>query len=304
MLRQPKSTFKAQKHNFVEEVIDMLGMRNFAEAVVGVPGEGLNIEQRKLLTIGVELAAKPALLLFLDEPTSGLDSDSSWAIISFLRKLADRGQAILSTIHQPSSMLFQEFDRLLFLARGGKTVYFGDIGPNSETLLDYFESHGARHCDTAENPAEYMLENVGAGTSGKSTQNWDEVRRASRECRDVQQEIARIHQSAMDHKASTLTGRASRGEFAMPFATQFFDVSQRVFSQYYRTPSYIWSKLLLGQYLHEVRERPSKAYSWVAFLFANILIEIPWQILVGILVFVCYYYPVFGRHEDASKQGT
>jgi len=32
---------------------------------------GLNVEQRKRLTIGVELAAKPALLLFLDEPTSG-----------------------------------------------------------------------------------------------------------------------------------------------------------------------------------------------------------------------------------------
>jgi ATP-binding cassette subfamily G (WHITE) protein 2 (PDR) len=47
----------------------MLGMEDFAEAVVGVPGQGLNVEQRKLLTIGVELAAKPKLLLFLDEPT-------------------------------------------------------------------------------------------------------------------------------------------------------------------------------------------------------------------------------------------
>lgn len=52
----------------------MLNMEDFANAVVGVPGTGLNVEQRKLLTIGVELAAKPKLLLFLDEPTSGLDS--------------------------------------------------------------------------------------------------------------------------------------------------------------------------------------------------------------------------------------
>ena len=69
MLRQPKSFSKEDKYNYVEEVIKMLDMEDFAEAVVGVPGEGLNVEQRKLLTIGVELAAKPKLLLFLDEPT-------------------------------------------------------------------------------------------------------------------------------------------------------------------------------------------------------------------------------------------
>jgi ATP-binding cassette, subfamily G (WHITE), member 2, PDR len=77
-LRQPKSVSKVEKYAYVEEVIKILNMDEFAEAVVGVPGEGLNVEQRKLLTIGVELAAKPALLLFLDEPTSGLDSQSSW----------------------------------------------------------------------------------------------------------------------------------------------------------------------------------------------------------------------------------
>lgn len=53
------------------------------------------MEQRKRLTIGVELAAKPALLLFLDEPTSGLDSQTAWSICALLRKLADNGQAIL-----------------------------------------------------------------------------------------------------------------------------------------------------------------------------------------------------------------
>lgn len=103
MLRQPHSVSKQEKYDYVEEVIKMLGMGDFAEAIVGVPGEGLNVEQRKLLTIGVELAAKPKLLLFLDEPTSGLDSQSSWAICAFLRKLADHGQAVLCTIHQPSA---------------------------------------------------------------------------------------------------------------------------------------------------------------------------------------------------------
>lgn len=77
LLRQPASTPKQEKLDYVEEIIDLLEMRSYAEAIVGEPGAGLGVEQRKKLTIGVELAAKPSLLLFLDEPTSGLDSQSA-----------------------------------------------------------------------------------------------------------------------------------------------------------------------------------------------------------------------------------
>ncbi|CZR53514.1 probable ABC1 transport protein [Phialocephala subalpina] len=342
MLRQPKTVSKQEKYDFVEDVIKMLNMQDFAEAVVGVPGEGLNVEQRKLLTIGVELAAKPALLLFLDEPTSGLDSQSSWAIVAFLRKLADNGQAVLATIHQPSAILFQEFDRLLFLAKGGKTVYFGDIGHNSETLLNYFESNGADKCGENDNPAEYMLTMVGAGATGKSTQDWHEVWKNSNEAKEVQNELGRIKQEM----GSQVSGddNTSHSEFAMPFPSQLYEVTVRVFQQYWRTPGYIYSKLLLGvasalfigfsffhvdassqglqdaifsifmittifttlvqqimprfilqRDLYEVRERPSKSYSWKAFLIANIVVEIPYQIILGVMVFASYFYPIFTR---------
>lgn len=59
-----------------------------------MPGAGLSIEQRKRVTLGVELVAKPTLL-FLDEPTSGLDGQSAFNIVRFLRKLVDGGQAVL-----------------------------------------------------------------------------------------------------------------------------------------------------------------------------------------------------------------
>lgn len=62
-----------------------------------VPGAGLSIEQRKRVTLGVELVAKPTLL-FLDEPTSGLDGQSAYNIVRFLRKLVDSGQAVLVRI--------------------------------------------------------------------------------------------------------------------------------------------------------------------------------------------------------------
>lgn len=223
----------------------MLNMEDFANAVVGVPGEGLNVEQRKLLTIGVELAAKPKLLLFLDEPTSGLDSQSSWAICAFLRKLANSGQAILCTVHQPSAILFQEFDRLLFLAKGGKTVYFGEIGENSRTLLNYFESHGARKCDDMENPAEYMLEIVNKG-SNDNGQDWHSVWKSSSEREGVDAEVDRIHSEKLSEAPQDSEDKHAHSEFAMPFTTQLFVVTQRVFQQYWRLPSYIMAKFMLG----------------------------------------------------------
>ena len=125
LLRQSAAIPKTQKLAYVDEIIQLLDIQDYADAIVGIPGQGLNIEQRKRLTVGVELVAKPPLLLFVDEPTSGLDSQTSWAVLDLLDKLSKAGQSILCTIHQPSAMLFERFDRLLLLAEGGRTVYFG-----------------------------------------------------------------------------------------------------------------------------------------------------------------------------------
>ncbi|KZP04118.1 P-loop containing nucleoside triphosphate hydrolase protein, partial [Athelia psychrophila] len=86
-MRQPASVSEREKEEYVETCLKMCGLEDYADALVG----SLGIEHHKRTTIGVELAAKPKLLLFLDEPTSGLDSQSAWAIMSFLRSLADNG---------------------------------------------------------------------------------------------------------------------------------------------------------------------------------------------------------------------
>jgi ATP-binding cassette subfamily G (WHITE) protein 2 (PDR) len=175
-----------------------------------------------------------------------LDSQSSWAICAFLRKLADAGQAVLCTIHQPSAILFQEFDRLLFLAKGGKTVYFGPIGKNSRTLLDYYESHGARKCGDDENPAEYMLEIVNKGSQGHGA-DWHEVWKGSEEVEAVQRELDRIHEEKLKEQTNDEEEEAgSHNEFAMPFGSQLSIVMQRVFQQYWRMPEYILAKWMLG----------------------------------------------------------
>ncbi|EJT82138.1 hypothetical protein GGTG_02112 [Gaeumannomyces tritici R3-111a-1] len=346
LLRQPDHIPRAEKLAYVDEVIRLLDMQEYADAVVGVPGEGLNVEQRKRLTIGVELAAKPPLLLFVDEPTSGLDSQTSWAILDLLEKLTKSGQAILCTIHQPSAMLFQRFDRLLFLAKGGKTVYFGDIGENSKTMTSYFERNGGFPCPHDANPAEWMLQVIGAAPGSKSEIDWYQAWRESPECAEVHRELEQLKNNPKDVPPPT-QDRASYREFAAPFYKQLGEVTHRVFQQYWRTPSYIYSKAALciivamfigfvfydapntqqglqnqmfaifniltvfGQLvqqtmphfviqrdLYEVRERPSKVYSWKIFMLSQIIVELPWNTLMAVIMFFCWYYPV-GLYRNA-----
>ncbi|KAI9847164.1 MAG: hypothetical protein M1837_003026 [Sclerophora amabilis] len=355
ILRQPPEVSQEEKFRYVESIISMLNMGLFADAVIGLPGEGLNVKQRKLLSIGVELAAKPALL-FLDEPTSGLDTQSSWAVVSLLRELANLGQTILCTIHQPSSILFEQFDRLLFLAKGGRTAYFGPIGENSRELIKYFEENGARKCAETENAAEYMIE-IASGSNHDWPQIWNEDYRS----KQVSDETDRIFGSTGAQEKSSSTpsaGRSTETLYAMPFWTQLWLVTFRLFQQYWRTPSYVLGKAMLGVFaslfisfsfygvdssrqglqnaifsifmllstftvvvqqimpqfiaqrtLYEIRERPSRAYSWIVFLIANIVVELSYQAsfivaaftFASITVFGCWFYPIFGVLPSLSQ---
>ncbi|WVO15160.1 hypothetical protein L204_102804 [Cryptococcus depauperatus] len=355
LLRQPKHISQKEKYKYVEEVMKLLEMDAYADAVVGVPGTGLNVEQRKRLTIGVELVAKPALLLFLDEPTSGLDSQTSWNILQLLRKLTEHGQAILCTIHQPSAMLFEQFDRLLFLAKGGKTVYYGQVGQQARILIDYFERNGAQKCPEGENPAEWMLAAIGAAPGASNDIDWHKAWLHSPERAEVRRELARIKESNGNEGQSTSRNqdnfkpeqKAEFAEFAASLWTQYRVVVMRVWQQHWRTPSYIWAKAALclfvglfigfsffradtsqqglqnqlfsvfmlftifGQLvqqilpnfvtqrsLYEVRERPSKTYSWKVFILSNIVSEIPWAILMGAVIYFTWYYPI-GYYRNA-----
>jgi len=206
---------------------------------------GLNVEQRKRLTIGVELVAKPGLLLFLDEPTSGLDSQTSWNILQLLRKLTAHGQAILCTIHQPSAILFENFDRLLFLAKGGKTVYFGEVGAGSHILIDYFERHGAPECPPGENPAEWMLSAIGAAPGTKTHVDWHRTWLDSPERAQVRQHLAKLKETKGSGGHSQDEDASAYAEFAAPFMSQLRVVTGRVCQQYWRSPTYIYSKAAL-----------------------------------------------------------
>ncbi|PYI12315.1 hypothetical protein BO78DRAFT_465515 [Aspergillus sclerotiicarbonarius CBS 121057] len=239
MLRQPGSFSKAEKYAHVEEIIKMLDMEDYAEAVVGVVGEGLTTKQRKLLSIGVEVAARPKLLL-LDEPSSGLDVQSSYAIYHVLRKLADAGQTVLCTVHQPSMTIFKQIDQVLFLSNEGKTVYFGPVGENARTLLDYFGSHGTHRTGRNDgDPGEYMLEILHA--SNKRSESWSDIWTRS-SAAAIQDELVRIHA----HTEAQDDHPDDHQEYATSEFLQFFIVLRRIIQQYWRSPLYTASRIVLN----------------------------------------------------------
>ncbi|KAF0321220.1 bmr1-like protein [Colletotrichum asianum] len=241
LLRQPFETPEAERFAYVEEIIALLEMEHIADCIIGSPEFGLTVEQRKRVTIGVELAAKPELLLFLDEPTSGLDSQSAFNIVRFLKKLAAAGQAILCTIHQPNAALFENFDRLLLLQRGGRTVYFGDIGQDAVVLRDYLKRHGAVAKPT-DNVAEYMLEAIGAGSAPRvGNRDWADIWDDSAELANVKDTISQLKEQRM--AAGRTVSADLEKEYASPQMHQLKVVIRRMNLSFWRSPNYLFTRL-------------------------------------------------------------
>ncbi|KAJ2984402.1 hypothetical protein NUW58_g6076 [Xylaria curta] len=244
LLRQESSIPRPEKLAYVDKIIDLLELNDLQDTIVS----SLGVELRKRLTIGVELAAKPSLLLFLDEPTSGLDSQSAFSIVSFLKKLARTGQAIICTIHQPSSVLIQQFDTVLALNPGGNTFYFGPIGENGKDVIEYFEQRGAR-APPGKNIAEFILETAARPHKRDDGTNidWNEEWRNSEQAAKVIEQIDGLKRTriiATENKQGTEKG--VHGEFAASTWTQTAELTRRMFRQYWRDPSYIYGKFFVA----------------------------------------------------------
>ncbi|KAJ4824979.1 hypothetical protein Tsubulata_014353 [Turnera subulata] len=149
---------------FIEEIMELVELNPLRQALVGLPGvSGLSTEQRKRLTIAVELVANPSII-FMDEPTSGLDARAAAIVMRTVRNTVDTGRTVVCTIHQPSIDVFEAFDELLLLKRGGEQIYAGPLGHHSCHLINYFESiEGVPKVKDDYNPATWMLEVTSSG---------------------------------------------------------------------------------------------------------------------------------------------
>ncbi|TMW63035.1 hypothetical protein Poli38472_005653 [Pythium oligandrum] len=138
----------------VAQIIRELGLTKVINTPIGdVQVKGLSGGQRKRLSFATELLTNPSLL-FVDEPTSGLDSFMAETVVMQMRDLARRGRTVIATIHQPSSELFELFDKL-FLLVDGSTVYNG----RASESIPYFASLGLQ-CPAYMNPTDYFMKQL------------------------------------------------------------------------------------------------------------------------------------------------
>jgi len=254
---------RAEKLAYVDTVLDLLDLTHLQDAIIGTSAAGLNPEQRKRLTIAVEVVSRPSIL-FCDEPTTGLDTKSAYRVVKLLRRLSRTGLAVICTIHQPvsftfylsanlaliesgpiqSAETFSVFDDVLLLQRGGKQVYFG---PRTGAV-PYFTSDSPT-AQTHVNPADFLLDVTKTGVdvpdddlstvSDLDTLNEKWV--ASNEYKKLQSEVARL--SSIDPNSAASKKRRSTPAQASSIFQQCLLLTQRVSRNYYRDASFSYTKL-------------------------------------------------------------
>ncbi|OQU91494.1 hypothetical protein SORBI_3001G190700 [Sorghum bicolor] len=158
-LRLPSKVNEKTRSEFVDEVLKTVELDEIKYTLVGRPGmDGLSLEQRKRLTVAVELVSNPSVIL-MDEPTTGLDARSAAIVIRAVKNISETGRTVVCTIHQPSTEIFEAFDELILMKNGGNIIYNGPIGEQSCKVIEYFEKiSGVPKIERNSNPATWMME--------------------------------------------------------------------------------------------------------------------------------------------------
>jgi ABC-type multidrug transport system ATPase subunit len=283
------------KVRYVDWVLRKLDLTVIQHFLVGNDEEGgLSFEQRKRLSVAVEMAASPSLI-FLDEPTSGLDSKAALTVMKAMRELADTGRTVVATIHQPSLNIFEMFDELLLLKKGGRTVFFGELGQCCKGLVDYFESLGAPPIEVGENPANWMLKVI---TAEDAPCDYAEAFNESELHKRMMQRIDSFNENPNPR---------NKIEFSTKFATTLRKrqglINERFRTIYFRSPAYNLSRLaisiliafILGSVFLNNRHPDVFSETDISSLFATVFISF---IIMGVLSIISVL-PVMLKLRDS-----
>eukprot|EP00092_Neocalanus_flemingeri_P095212 GFUD01121127.1.p1 GENE.GFUD01121127.1~~GFUD01121127.1.p1 ORF type:complete len:639 (-),score=177.01 GFUD01121127.1:95-2011(-) len=204
---------REQRMTRVQEVINELGLGKAADSLIG--GEkmkGISGGEKKRLSFASEFLTNPALL-FCDEPTSGLDSFMAQSVMELLSNLAKTGKTIICTIHQPSSQLFSNFDKLLLLAEG-QTAYLGDA-PKAK---DFFSSIN-HPCPQDFNPADHFVQLL-AVVPGKEEECHDRIKTICHQFNESEMGID-LFSAVKTEEAEITEKEQSKAEKVSPYKASF-----------------------------------------------------------------------------------
>ncbi|GAY35559.1 hypothetical protein CUMW_017020, partial [Citrus unshiu] len=322
------------KARFVEEVIETIELDDIKASLVGIPGQsGLSTEQRKRLTIAVELVSNPSII-FMDEPTSGLDARAAAIVMRAVKNVVRTGRTTVCTIHQPSIDVFEAFDELLLMKAGGRIIYSGMLGRHSSKLIEYFQGiSGVPQIKANYNPATWMLEVTSASTEAELGETIELVNRLS-EPQPGSKELrfpTRYPQSSMEQYLACLwkqhlsywrSPEYNMARFVfMIFAALLFgavvwqkgkEINKEEDLIVILGSMYIAVIFLGVNYCSTVlpyvatertvlyREKFAGMYSPWAYSFAQVTIEIPY-IMLHAIIYVAITYPAIGYYWSAYK---
>ncbi|KAK9032478.1 hypothetical protein V6N11_056740 [Hibiscus sabdariffa] len=319
-LRLPPEVNSETRMMFIEEVMELVELTSLREALVGLPGvNGLSIEQRKRLTIAVELVANPSII-FMDEPTSGLDARAAAIVMRTVRNTVDTGRTVVCTIHQPSIDIFDAFDE---------------------------EMNGIPKIKDGYNPATWMLEVTSAAQEEALGVNFTDIYKNSELCRRNKALVKELSSPAPGSKDLYF-----QTTYSQSLLTQCMACLWKQYWSYWRNPQYtavrflftttiallfgtiywdIGSKrtreqdvfnsmgsmyaavLFIGfqntAYVQPVvtversvfyRERGARIYSALSYAFAQVVIELPY-VLIQTLIYGVIVYAMIGFERTAAK---
>ncbi|CAN1282213.1 ABC transporter G family member 11 [Linum perenne] len=320
-LRLPDKMPWSEKRALIESTIVEMGLQDCADTVIGNWHlRGISGGEKRRVSIALEILMRPRLL-FLDEPTSGLDSASAFFVTQTLRGLSRDGRTVIASIHQPSSEVFELFDRL-YLLSSGKTVYFGQ----ASDAYEFFAQAGFP-CPALRNPSDHFLRCINADfdkvkatlkgsmklrfeasedpldqiTTAEAIRTLIDHYRTSQFCYVARQKVDEISKV----KGTVLDAGGSQASFPL----QTFTLTKRSFVNMSRDFGYYWLRLVIyivvticigtiylnvGTSYNSIlvfqRERLNGHYGVTAFVISNTLSAMPFLIIITFLSgTICYF---------------
>ncbi|KAI3857648.1 hypothetical protein MKW98_028912 [Papaver atlanticum] len=310
-LRLPKEVSDEEKMIFVEEVMELVELDTLKDAIVGIPGiTGLSTEQRKRLTIAVELVANPSII-FMDEPTSGLDARAAAIVMRTARNTVNTG-------HGQLSAQFINLALLILMKMGGQVIYSGPLGRNSCRVIEYFEAiPGVPKIKDKYNPATWMLEASSNGSEARLGIDFAEYYKMSdlyQQNKLLVKELSTPSSRAKDLYFPTQYSQSTWGQFKSCLWKQWWT--------YWRSPEYnlarfffsLTAALLLGSMFWMIGTKMNSSTDLnivIGAMFFSILsigitncstvvVEIPYA-FVQAIYFAVIAYAMLGFEWTATK---